>query len=62
MIRHSFDAMVSRARQCIRVRRPLFRTNKSYLYIVNNDSSFHSKHFIKFYQFIDNNKLITSLS
>ena len=41
----------------------LFRTNKSCLYFVNNNSSLHSKHFIsKFHQFIDNNKLITSLS
>ena len=31
----------------------LFRTNKSYLYFVNN-SSFYSKHFIKFHRFIDN--------
>ena len=23
--------------------------------MINNDSSFHSKHFIKFHQFIDNN-------
>ncbi len=36
----------------------VFRTNKSYLYFVNDDSSFHSKHFnIKFHQFIDNNNL-----
>ena len=40
----------------------LFRTNQSCLYFVNNNSSLHSKHFIKFHQFIDNNKLITSLS
>ncbi len=40
----------------------LFRTNKSCLYFVNINSSLHSKHFIKFHQFIDNNKLITSLS
>ena len=33
----------------------LFRTNKSCLYFVNNNSSFHSKRFIKFHQFIDNN-------
>ena len=33
----------------------LFLTNKSHLYFVNNDSSFHSKHFIKFHQVIDNN-------
>ena len=33
----------------------LFRTNKSCLYFVNNNSSFHSKHFIMFHQFIDNN-------
>ncbi len=33
----------------------LFRTNKSCLYFVNNNSSFNSKHSIKFYQFIDNN-------
>ena len=33
----------------------LFLTNKSHLYFVNNDSSFHSKHFTKFHQFIDNN-------
>ncbi len=33
----------------------LFRTNKFCLYFVNNNSSFHSKHFIKFHQFIDNN-------
>ena len=33
----------------------LFRTNiKSCLYFVNN-SSLHSKYFIKFHQFIDNN-------
>ncbi len=30
----------------------LFRTNKFGLYFVNNNSSFHSKHFIKFHQFI----------
>ena len=35
----------------------LFRTNKSCLYFVNNDSSFHSKHFIKFHQLFDNNIL-----
>ncbi len=34
----------------------LFRTNKFCLYFVNNNSSFHSKLFIKFHQFIDNNK------
>ncbi len=33
----------------------LFRTNKSCLYFVNNNSSFHSKYFIEFHQFIDNN-------
>ena len=56
MIRHSFDAMVSRAiSNAFVLSRSLFRTNKSYLYFVNNDSSFHSKHFIKFHQFIDNN-------
>ncbi len=35
----------------------LFRTNKSHLYFVNNDWSFHmhSKHFTKVHQFIDNN-------
>ena len=40
----------------------LFRMNQFCLYFVNNNSSLHSKHFIKFHQFIDNNKLITSLS
>ncbi len=33
----------------------LFRTNKPCLYFVNNNSSFHGKHFIKFHQLIDNN-------
>ncbi len=36
----------------------LFRTNKSYLHFVNNESSFRSKHFIKFYRFIDNNDFL----
>ncbi len=55
MIRHSFDAMVSRAISNAFVLEVTIRTNKSYLYFVNNDSSFHSKHSIKLHQFIDNN-------
>ena len=56
MIRHSFDAMVSRARpHAFVLEVTLFRTNKSDFYFVSNNSSFHSKHFIKFHQFIDNN-------
>ncbi len=48
------DVLRIGARNILR-KKPLFRTNKSYLYFVNNDSSFHSKYFIKFHQFIDNN-------
>ena len=43
MIRHSFDDMVSRLLEVI----TLFQTNKSYLYFLSNNYSFHSKHFIK---------------
>jgi hypothetical protein len=36
-----------------------FRTNKSCLYFVNKNTSFHNKYFAKFHQFTENN---TSLS
>ena len=37
-----------------------FRTNKSCLYFVNNNTSFHNKLFIKFHQFTDNNTSLSS--
>ena len=56
MIRHSFDAIWSHELgNAFVLEVTLFRTNKAYLYFANNDSSFHSKHFIRFHQFFHNN-------
>ncbi len=55
MIRHNLTLWSHELGNAFVAEVTLFRTNKSHLYFVNNDSSFHSKHFMKFHQFIDNN-------